>query len=90
MKQGCAEVLFSNAAGQVTEGSIANIFVREKEDGLLLTPPVSCGLLAGTFRRLLLEQGKALERVLTVAEVQTADAVYLANSVRGLIRVALL
>lgn len=89
LKQGCAEVLFSNAAGQVTEGSIANIFVRQKEDGLLLTPPVSCGLLAGTFRRLLLEQGKALERVLTVAEVQTADAVYLANSVRGLFRVAL-
>jgi para-aminobenzoate synthetase/4-amino-4-deoxychorismate lyase len=87
LAQGYYEVLFVNTAGQVTEGSIANLVVRMKQDGPLLTPPVSCGLLAGTCRRMLLEQGKAVERKLPVADVLEAAEVYLANSVRGLVRV---
>ncbi|WP_420207897.1 aminodeoxychorismate synthase component I [Candidatus Electronema sp. JC] len=87
--QGFYEVLFVNTAGQVTEGSISNLFVRLKKNGPLFTPPVSCGLLAGTFRRMLLEQGKAMERVLTVEEVRTAAELYAANSVRGLVRMQL-
>ncbi|WP_417915007.1 aminodeoxychorismate synthase component I [Candidatus Electronema sp. JM] len=85
--QGFHEALFVNTAGQVTEGSISNIFVRLEKDGPLFTPPVSCGLLAGTYRRMLLEQGKAMERVLTVDEVLAAEEVYLANSVRGMIKI---
>lgn len=85
--QGFYEVLFVNTAGQVTEGSITNLFVRLEKDGQLFTPPVSCGLLAGTFRRMLLEQNKTAERALTVDEVRMAAEIYTANSVRGLVRV---
>ncbi len=87
VERNCFEVLFTNTLGQVTEGAISNIFIRRK--GQLLTPPVSCGLLAGTFRRMLLEQGRAIEQVLTVEDVLATDEVYVANSVRGLVRIRL-
>lgn len=82
---GCCEVLFTNKNGEVTEGSVSNIFIRRQ--GLLVTPPVSSGLLPGTFRRFLLEKGEAVEQVLCREDVLAADAVYIGNSVRGLIQV---
>jgi para-aminobenzoate synthetase/4-amino-4-deoxychorismate lyase len=87
VQQGYHEVLFTNTAGQVTEGSIANLFVRLQKDKILLTPPVSCGLLAGTYRRMLLEQGRAVERILTIDDVMSAEEVYIANSTRLISRV---
>ncbi len=87
LAQGCHEVLFTNTDGQVTEGAISNLFIKNRGEDLLCTPPVACGLLAGTYRRMLLEQGKAVERILTVEDVRQAAAIYLANSVRGLIQV---
>ncbi len=85
--QGYYDVLFINTDGEVTEGAISNIFILKDSASALLTPPISCGLLAGTYRRMLLEQGRAVERVLTVEDVLTAEEVYVANSVRGLVRV---
>lgn len=87
LAQGFYEVLFTNTAGQVTEGAISSLFVLDKKENILLTPPIKCGLLAGTYRRMLLEQGKAEERVLTREDVLAAEEIYLANSVRGLVRV---
>jgi para-aminobenzoate synthetase / 4-amino-4-deoxychorismate lyase len=89
LAQGYDEVLFTNTAGQVTEGAISTLFIADKEQDILLTPPLACGLLAGTYRRLLLEQGKAVERILTVQDLQEAETIYLANSVRGLSKVVL-
>lgn len=85
LEAGCHEVLFINRQGEVTEGSIANVFIRR--GGRLLTPPVRCGLLGGTFRRFLLERGVAAEEILTREDVLAADAVYVGNSVSGLVRV---
>jgi para-aminobenzoate synthetase/4-amino-4-deoxychorismate lyase len=102
MLAGFADVLFLNRAGEVTEGAISNIFV--VKDGRWLTPPVECGLLAGVYRRHLLETGADVqeqgpqqqafvagvqERVLYPEDLQRADAVYIANAVRGLRRVAI-
>jgi para-aminobenzoate synthetase/4-amino-4-deoxychorismate lyase len=83
---GCDEVVFLNDRGELTEGSRTNLFA--DFGGRLATPPVSCGLLAGTLRRALLEDPgvETEERVLTPADLARADAVYLGNSVRGLIR----
>lgn len=83
---GCEEVLFVNERGELTEGSYTSIFV--ERDGTLLTPPLFCGLLDGTLRRELLESGgrRVVERVLYPADLDTADAVWLGNSVRGLQR----
>ena len=71
-----------NEKAELTEGAISNLFV-EKE-GKLLTPPLSCGLLPGTLRAHLLKTGKATEHLLTRADLESADAVFFGNSVRGL------
>jgi para-aminobenzoate synthetase/4-amino-4-deoxychorismate lyase len=85
---GYDDVLFINLRGEVTEGAISNLFV--VKDGRWLTPPVECGLLAGVYRRHILEtRADVEERVLYAEDLRTADAVYLANAVRGVRRVAI-
>ena len=82
---GFDNVLFLNQRGEVTEGAISNVFM--EKDGKWLTPPVDCGLLAGVYRRHLLETRAGIEeRVLTEEDLRRADAVFLANAVRGLRR----
>jgi len=83
---GFVEVLFVNTSGEVTEGSISNIFIRK--DGRLLTPPIECGLLAGTFRKYLVDRGMVSEAVVTMDDIRQAEEVYIGNSVRGLVQVA--
>jgi para-aminobenzoate synthetase/4-amino-4-deoxychorismate lyase len=86
VEAGFDEVLFLNTRGEVTEGAISNVFV--EMDGRWLTPPVECGLLAGVYRRHLLEtMANVEERVLRVEDLRNADAVYVCNAVRGLRRV---
>ncbi len=82
---GCDEVLFTNQNGEITEGSYTNVFV--EVGGKLLTPPLSCGLLDGTQRRQMFEdRGITLdERVLRAEDIDSAERVFLGNSVRGLI-----
>jgi para-aminobenzoate synthetase/4-amino-4-deoxychorismate lyase len=77
----CDEVLLINENGELTESTIANLVVRL--EGKDCTPPVACGLLAGTFRAELLEQKKLIERVLRPEDLKRADASFLINSVRG-------
>jgi para-aminobenzoate synthetase/4-amino-4-deoxychorismate lyase len=48
----------------------------------LLTPPVKCGLLPGTFRADLLEKGKIREEVITVEQLKSNNGIYIINSVR--------
>jgi para-aminobenzoate synthetase/4-amino-4-deoxychorismate lyase len=81
---GADEVIFRNERGEITEGSFTNVFV--ERGGKLVTPPLSCGLLPGTLREQLLQEGKASEAVLTLRDLETADKIYLGNSVRGLVR----
>ena len=84
---GFYEVLFANIRGEVTEGSITNIFAQQQ--GTLLTPPMECGLLPGVFRRFLLEHTPLVvrEAILTRQDIEQAEAIFVGNSVRGLIRV---
>ena len=80
---GVDEVLFLNERGELTEGSITSLFVRR--DGVLLTPPFEAGLLPGTLRAELLATGAAREARLTLEDLRSAEAIYLGNSVRGLL-----
>nr|BAG55467.1 putative para-aminobenzoate synthase, component I [uncultured bacterium] len=77
----CDDVLLWNSAGELTEASSSNLVVRL--DGELVTPPVTSGLLAGTFRRNLLEAGELVERPVRVADLAQASELFLINSVRG-------
>ncbi len=80
---GFDDVIFMNERGEITEGAISNIFIRKA--GRLLTPPLASGVLPGVFRRHLLETDTAAkENLLTIEDIETADAVFLGNSVRGL------
>jgi len=83
--RGYYEVLFANQEGEATEGSITTLFVRRGQQ--LLTPPLDCGLLPGTFRSYLLALGRTVEGVLSREEVCGAAEVFVGNSVRGLVRV---
>ncbi len=82
---GCDEVLFVNERGELTEGAWTSLFLRR--GARLLTPKLDCGLLDGTLRRELLasDPPAAAEAVLYPADLATADAVLLGNSVRGLV-----
>lgn len=78
----CDDVLLFNENGELTETSIANLFLQLGGD--LKTPAVSCGLLAGTFRQEMLDSGQAVEAVLTREDLAQADRIFVANSLRGL------
>jgi para-aminobenzoate synthetase/4-amino-4-deoxychorismate lyase len=77
----CDDVLLWNKDGNITETTIGNVVVRQA--GKLWTPPITCGLLAGTFRRKLLRDGEIEERTVSLAELAAAEAIFVINSVRG-------
>jgi para-aminobenzoate synthetase/4-amino-4-deoxychorismate lyase len=81
------DVIFWNERDELTESGTANVVVATV--GQLLTPPIESGLLAGTFRNHLLAEGKIKERVITLTDLQTANEIYLINSVRKWLRVHL-
>ena len=76
----CQEVLLWNQRGELTEGSRSNIVV--EREGKRLTPSFDCGLLAGTFRQHLLQQGKIEESIIRLDELPTFHHFWLINSVR--------
>lgn len=78
---GAAEIVFVDEPGFVTEGSWSNIFV--ERDGLLLTPPLSLGLLPGVLRAELIDKGRAVESHLRLADL--GEGFFIGNSLRGLI-----
>ncbi|MEZ5227501.1 MAG: aminotransferase class IV [Acidimicrobiales bacterium] len=75
------EVILWNERGEVTETTIGNIVI--ERNGWLVTPPLSSGLLPGTFRAELLAHDKIGEGVVTVDELATADALFMINAIRG-------
>ena len=85
-RAGADEGLLLDSAGKVIGATAANLFAFV--DGRWATPTiVDCGI-AGVCRAKLLSTLDAVERALTLAEVQAADAVFLCNAVRGILPVA--
>jgi len=70
-----------NERGEVTESTIGNVVA--EINGIRYTPPISSGLLGGTFRAEQLEAGTIQERALTKADIASASRLWLINSVRG-------
>ena len=83
LAKGYFETIFLNERGQLTEGTITNIFVLKSKR--LYTPPLKSGLLPGVLREHLIREGKAKEKVLHLKDFKSADKVYVGNSVRGLL-----
>ena len=80
LRPDCADVLFVNERGEVTEGAISTIVARI--GGELVTPPLASGLLPGVFREELLATGVIRDRVTCRDELETAEEIFLVNSVR--------
>ncbi|MFV0923305.1 aminodeoxychorismate synthase component I [Sphingomonas parapaucimobilis] len=79
---GTGEVVFETPDGLLTEGSYTSLFVPRGD--VLVTPPLSLGLLPGVLRAHLIEAGRAIEGTLTRADLQ--DGFLLGNALRGLFR----
>ena len=80
-RPGYEDVILWNRRGELTESCIANVVVQI--EGRALTPPVDCGLLAGTYRGWLLDRGLVEERVIRIEDLARAERVLLVSSVRG-------
>jgi len=78
---GAGEALFLRPDGLLTEGSFTSLFV--ERNGVLLTPPLSRGLLPGVLRASLIAAGRAREADLTLEDL--SGGFFIGNAVRGLI-----
>ena len=78
------EVLLANERGELCEGTITNLFA-DFGDGLLATPRLDCGLLPGILRGELLDEGRAVEAIYSFDDLKAAKAIFVGNSLRGLI-----
>ena len=81
--QGAFDALFFNERGELTEGGRSNVFVRL--EGRWYTPPLSCGLLPGVMRAVMLAAPAwdAAERVITRAMLERAEGIVVCNALRG-------
>jgi len=75
------DTLLYNPRGELTECTRGNMAVLL--DGQWLTPALHCGLLPGVGRAHLISQGRLRETVITLAELQRAQALAFVNSLRG-------
>ena len=75
------DVLLWNERGEITETTTGNLVVEIGSE--LYTPPVTCGLLPGTFRRNLLEQRKITEKVIHRSDMNEVSSMWMINSLRG-------
>ncbi|CDX11339.1 conserved hypothetical protein [Mesorhizobium sp. ORS 3324] len=78
------EVLLANERGELCEGTITNLFA-DFGDDVLATPRLDCGLLPGVLRGELLDEGRAAEAIYTFDDLKSAKAIFVGNSLRGLI-----
>ena len=83
------DIIFFNESGFLTEGTKTCIFV--EKNNKLFTPALDCGVLPGVMRNKIL-QGKSTAKTayLTKADLLSADKIWLANSVVGMVAAELL
>ena len=80
-------VILWNEAREITEATTHNVVA--EIGGRRITPPIECGLLAGTMRAELLDAGEIAAGRITVEDLRSATGVWLINSVSGWTRAAL-
>jgi branched-chain amino acid aminotransferase len=84
-RAGAQEGVMLNAEGHVTEGCTSNVFI--VEDGVVLTPPLSEGLLSGITRKVVLEicarDGRPCrEEAFGPDDLRGADEVFLTSTLK--------
>lgn len=79
------DILLFNEKEELTEFTIGNLVVKMNNE--FFTPPISCGLLAGTFRAHLLETEQVKERIIKKDELQKCSEIFLVNSLRKWVKI---
>lgn len=79
-ERGAGEALFANTRGELCEGTGTNVFLAL--DGVLVTPPLTSGCLAGITRELVMELIEVEERAVPLDALRTATEVFLTSSTR--------
>jgi branched-chain amino acid aminotransferase len=87
-RRGGSEAIFANTAGDLCEGSGSNIFV--VLEGMLCTPPLSSGCLAGVSRGLLIERCglEVEERRIPIETLARAEEAFLTSATRDVLPVS--
>lgn len=90
-RHGYAEAVLLNEAGHVAEGTGENLFI--VKDGIVYTPPISDGILAGITRdsviQIVREMGiEVVERSLVRTELYTADEFFMTGTAAELVPVS--
>jgi para-aminobenzoate synthetase/4-amino-4-deoxychorismate lyase len=86
-EEGCFDALLLDEFDRIADGARTTVFV--ERDGLLLTPPLEHGAVAGVLRAELLAGGRAREATLRPQDLRGVR-VFVGNSARGLVPAALL
>ena len=79
-RRGASEALLANTQGRLCEGTGNNVFLVIA--GVLVTPPLSSGCLAGITRELVLELAEVVERDVDPGEFAVASEAFLTSSTR--------
>ncbi|HYN67994.1 MAG TPA: aminotransferase class IV [Ornithinibacter sp.] len=90
-ERGALEALFANTRGELCEATGSNVFV--VLDGVVRTPPLSSGCLAGVTRELVLEwcahEGvEVAEEAMPLDVLERADEVFLTSSIKDVFPVS--
>ncbi len=84
-RRGAGEAIFANTRGELCEGTGSNVFL--VSGGLLITPPLSSGCLAGVTRALVIElcerEGIVLEeKAVPISSLERAEEAFLTSTTR--------
>lgn len=85
-ERGADEAVLGNTRGALCEGTGSNVFV--VLDGMLVTPPLSSGCLAGITRALVLEWCDAQEQPVELGALWDAEEVFITSSTRDVMPVS--
>jgi para-aminobenzoate synthetase / 4-amino-4-deoxychorismate lyase len=80
--------LLWNEEGYITEFTFGNVVFKKGE--LYYTPPISAGLLGGTMRSKLLDDGVLIEKNIHKDTIDTFDEIWFINGVRGWVKVCMI
>lgn len=84
--RGADEVVMTNLNNEITEAAVSNLFF--VRDGVLITPPLSAGILAGITRAFIIEQVapragvKAVEQPIRVEEIGNCQECFISSTTK--------